>query len=172
MKKFFLICFIIVAAAEIASAQAPSISTIVNAIQKVTNANPQPVLDMLGAAGYEYRFSTEESGIKKYVYSKNCKVLHEEYRNGLEYLPANGSSSSSIVIISAQGIRLKRINIQIYSDAGFKTWVSQLRALGYKSTPNGGMGNQGRDWEYAAPGKPTISIWNDFSNTYVLTIGR
>lgn len=160
-----------------AAAQAPSIGEIVKAFQQSMATNMQSIDNLLDNNGYEYRFVSEKSDFyggsyTVWVYSKNCKVIHEEYGNGLEYTPSKETPDASIIIIKVDGKGIYSIDVQIYSNAAFKTWVSQLKALGYRSTANGGAGNRGRDWEYVANGKPKISIWNDYSNTYVLSIRR
>lgn len=177
MKKLLVIICIFISSFGLAHAQAPSIGSLVKAFQQITPSNPRPLVDMLDAAGYVYRFSTIEpdygyGATAIYVYSKNCKVMHEEYSNGLEYSPDIESPNASIIVLRAQGDNVKYMDVQIYSNSGFKTWVAQLKSLGYGSTSEGGTGNRGRDWQYVATGKPSIGIWNDFSNTYVLTIRK
>lgn len=176
MKRIAGIICCIIAICGTAFGQAPSANALVKAWQNCTSSNPKPVTDLLDATGYEYRFSTTEPDYlgygtySTYVYSKNCKVVHEEYSNGLEYSPSKEAANASIVIIRAQGNEIKGIEVQIYSKAGFTTWASQLKAMGYKLSPDSGRGNRGQSWEYGALGKPAVSIWNDYDTTYVLSI--
>lgn len=175
LKCMIAVCIMAFAAAGTAKAQAPSIGTIVRAVQSITPSNPTAIVDMLNNAGYTYRFCSEESDFygnssTVYVYSKNCKVIHEESLSGVEYVPSRETASSSIAVIRARGTKVMSIDVQIYTNSGFKTWTSQLKSLGYKMTPESGAGNRGQDWIYAAKGKPRVSIWNDYSNTYILSI--
>lgn len=177
MKKLLFLLCLIISGFSMANAQAPSISTLIKAIQQATETNAKPVADMLDAAGYSYRFKIHEPdyGYGKssiYVYSKNCKVVHEEHSNGLEYTPVPESANASIIILRMIGNNIEDIQVQVYSNAAFKTWISQLKTLGYQDTSDGGTGNYGRDWVYVSKGKPNISIWNDYSTTYVLTISK
>lgn len=172
MKKILLTILLVSAVIGCANAQAPSISALTTAFKRVTNSNPKPVADMLDAAGYTYRFCKDYGGATEYVYSKNCKVIHEEHSNGIEYVPSRATASASIVTITAQGNNMTYMSVQIYTKAGFRTWVSQLKALGYRTTADSGAGNRGQAWEYVAAGKPKVVIWNDYSNTYVLSMSR
>lgn len=177
MKKLLFLLCLIISGFSMANAQAPSITSLIKAIQQTTATNAKPVADMLEANGYTYRFRIDEPdyGYGKstiLVYSKNCKVVHEEYSNGLEYTPAPESANASIIVLRAIGNNIKYIDVQVYSNAAFKTWVSQLKALGYQTTSDGGSGNRGRDWQYVSRGKPSIGIWNDYSTSYVLTISK
>ncbi|MCH5217611.1 MAG: hypothetical protein J1F07_03520 [Muribaculaceae bacterium] len=177
MKKLLFLLFLIVSGFSMANAQAPSISSLIKAIQQTTATNAKPVADMLETNGYTYRFRLDEPdyGYGKstiFVYSKNCKVVHEEYSNGIEYTPVPEAANASIIVLRSIGSNIKYIDVQVYSNAAFKTWVSQLKALGYQTTSDGGSGNHGRDWQYVSRGKPNIGIWNDYSTTYVLTISK
>lgn len=176
MKKLLFLLCLIISGFSMANAQAPSITSLIKAIQQTTATNAKPVADMLEANGYTYRFRIDDlttgTEINNLVYSKNCKVVHEEYSNGLEYTPVPESANASIIVLRAIGNNIKYIDVQVYSNAAFKTWVSQLKALGYQTTSDGGSGNRGRDWQYVSRGKPSIGIWNDYSTTYVLTISK
>ena len=172
MKKSLIILFLFFAGISTAFAQAPSASALVKAFQQTTATNPHPIVDFLNANGYTYRFVVNETGYEaEYLYSKNCKILHEQYSNGVEYSPSPETAKSSIVRLFAQGDRVISMNVYAYSPAAFKTWDAQLKALGYKARYDG-AGNRGKSWEYRAKGKPNISIWNDLSNTYILYISK
>lgn len=175
MKKLLLFFCLICGGISSSNAQAPSIGALVKAIQLTTPSNSQPIANMLDAFGYDYRFRFEQQSYYggtdvTWVYSKNCKVIHEEYTSGLEYTPSPETADASIIVIRANSGLISSISVQVYSNAAFKTWIGQLKTLGYHSTADGGSGNRGRDWTYTAYDKPTISIWNDYTNTYVLTI--
>lgn len=177
MKRLLFLLCLIISGLNVANAQAPSISSLIKAFQQSSVANGKSVAAMLEANGYSYRFKLSEPdyGYGKseiFVYSKNCKVVHEEYVNGLEYTPVPEVANASIIVVKANGNGIRSIDVQVYTNSAFKTWVSQLKSLGYRTTSGGGSGNQGRDWEYVSRGKPRIGVWNDYANTYVLTISK
>ncbi|MDE7136267.1 MAG: hypothetical protein K2N91_06515 [Muribaculaceae bacterium] len=168
MKRLLMSLCLIVSGICVAYPQSPSIASILNAL--TASSNVESVAQMLNAAGYTYRFEVSGYQAADYVFSKNCTVVHEEYSNGLNFHPNPENANSSIVVVHVTIAGVRRIEVNAYSNAEFRKWISQLKALGYKSTSDGGSGNRGRAWEYAAKGKPDVSIWNDYSNTYVLSI--
>ncbi len=173
MKKIIILGVMLLTIMGIGHAQAPAASTILKAYQKAMSSyNVQPIADMLDAAGYVYRFTEEGSDYNSsetYVMSKNCRVIHEQYGNGIEYSPSPENAKSSICVLTVSGTSIQ-LQFHVYARAGFTTWSKQLKALGYRES-YGGKGNRGQDWTYTAPGKPEISIWNDLGNTYVFSIG-
>lgn len=170
MKRILVSLCLIMTSIGIVCAQVPSISSIITAFS--ARSNIKPVAEMLEASGYTYRFETSGYQSVEYVFSKNCQVIHEEYSNGVEYVPSPETANSSIITVNTSGDRVISISVNAYSSAIFRKWVSQLKTLGYRSTSDSGSGNRGRSWEYVSRGKPKISIWNDYSNTYVLYIGN
>ena len=60
MKKLLFLLCLIISGFSMANAQAPSISSLIKAIQQASETNVKPVADMLDAAGYSYRFNIDE----------------------------------------------------------------------------------------------------------------
>lgn len=178
MRKFIFICCLVVVAYGVVHSQGLSAISLVKVLQNCTSNSPNPLIELLETCGYEYRFTTAQHDylsngtLSTYVYSTNCKVVHEECSNGLEYMPSEDAANASIIIIRAQGDNILGADVQIYSKAGFSIWISQLKTMGYKLLSDSGTGNRGQSWEFSALGKPAVSIWNDYSNTYVLTITK
>ncbi len=170
MKRLIIYLSLVVYGIGIGFAQSPSVSSMIKAF--VPRSNAKPIAAMLDAAGYSYQFeSPGYDQYMEYILSKNCKVIHQEDWSNINYHPSPKTAHSSIVQLTVLGEFVTYMSVRVYSKAAFLNWVSQLKALGYKTTSSD-SGNRGRSWEYAAKGKPSITIWNDYSDTYALSMSK
>ena len=101
------------------------------------------------------------------VYAKGCKAKKVDYMNGvnLEASPAN--SKAWMASIQTYG-RSLTVDFYCYGKANFKKVVAQMKAAGYE-VESEGQGNQGQSWVAYADGKPDVSVWNDYGDTYIFS---
>lgn len=114
---------------------------------------------------------SEILGMTSYAKMKAYAQKHPGYQVS-ESL--DGFEKPTVVDIEAKygsdGKTYVGVDVAVFAKKDVMTWISQLKALGYKTVEGGGEGARGRDWNYARTGKPNVSIWNDYGNTYVLTV--
>lgn len=112
----------------------------------------------------------QPSDDKLYFY-KNCKLVVVNgglaRDNYIDAEPKNSYSSMGYISISKYG---GYISVSVYSKANAQKWFNQLKVLGYKDNGDSGEGNKGQSWEYSKIGYPDICIWNDYGNTYSLSV--
>lgn len=172
MKRLLFIVLMISGAISI-FAQTPTVGELIHIFNVKNEERNIRSNHLLQGNGYEPKFNERDGSYNYIIYSRNCRVVREDSRNGMAFHPDRENADASIIVAYVpKGKKiLKALEVQVYSKAQMRRWVGELRSLGYKSTDGSGIGNQGRSWEYAAPGKPFITIWNDHSNTYILSIG-
>ena len=134
--------------------------------QSVSAQNSQ-TSEILSKNGYVKSYQKSQT---EFYFYKNCRlqIAPENYK-GIEIEASPMNEKASFICISTNpygGI----ISITSYGKANFNKWVAQIKALGYRNNGNGGEGNQGRDWGYSKRGAPDLSIWNDYVDTYVLSV--
>lgn len=124
----------------------------------VSYAMDDKIAELLAECGYEYIGKNEYDRL---YYSKNCKLIRSEYG----YEPTSITENSSYIEFS----KGEHVQLWAFSENCFKAWCKDLESLGYKGEgPN--KGNQGQDWGYEKDDEYTVCIWNDYENTYSITV--
>lgn len=169
MIKRLLFLLLVICSLSV-KAQIPTISQLIRAT--VSNDRDQATMSLLQRHNYDFKFKNQNGYNTNFVYGYNCMVSYEEWPDGVNVHPTPKTASASIAEACVYDQKCVTLKIYVYSKAEMKKWLAQLKALGYKTTSNSGYTNNylGRVWEYAAPGKPLIRIWNDNVDTYILYI--
>ncbi len=122
---------------------------------------------ILSKNGYVKLYQKSEA---EFYFYKNCRlqIAHENY-SGVEIEASPKNEKATFICVSTNPYG-GNISVTSYGKANFNKWVTQIKTLGYRNNGNGGEGNHGRSWEYSKRGAPDISIWNDYSSTYTLSV--
>jgi hypothetical protein len=166
MKKLLLFLALAILPCLAFSQGIMSVGDFLKLRQSVSAQNSQ-TSEILSKNGYVKSYQKSQT---EFYFYKNCRLqIAPENYQGIEIEASPMNEKATFICISTNPYG-GYISVTSYGKANFNKWVAQIKALGYRNNGNGGEGNQGRDWGYSKRGAPDLSIWNDYGNTYVLSV--
>lgn len=129
------------------------------------------LVNILQKRGYVKTYKVSDDD---WYFYKDCRlVITDSFGaklRGIEIEAIPQDSKASFLNLIADGYGGGYASLTVYGKANAKKWFNQIKALGYRSNSSGGKGNQGQSWEYSKRGYPDLCIWNDYGDTYVLSL--